>query len=338
VIMKSTKMKLAVDVMGFENKISEAICACEKFSKKNNVDIILVGKKTLIEKSLSSKQKNMFEIENAEDIIEQSDEMSAIRTKKDSSMLKAIKLVVDNKADGVLSAGNSSIYVFLTYQQFGLIKGVSKPGFMPYIPTLAKNGFNVIDVGASKECNADDLYNFALMANIYTSCRGVNKPRIGVLNIGTEKHKGFEWHAEVDKKLRENKNMNYIGFVESKNLLDGVVDVLVTDGYTGNVTLKCLEGALKSTFGGILSYYKKFPNFLLFPFSASMLLSMKKKFDYKNNAGAFVLGLNKMAVKTHGSADFKQFYSALRMLKESIDNNILEKIKKTLENESEILN
>ncbi|MGL4950665.1 MAG: phosphate acyltransferase PlsX [Mycoplasma sp.] len=332
--MKSKKLKLSVDVMGFENDISEAINACYKFQLKNDVEIILVGKKDLIESKLTKKQKNVFEIVNANDVIEQDDEMGAIRTKKDSSMLKAIKLVADGKADGVLSAGNSPLYVFLTYQQFGLIDGVVKPGFMPYIPTLGKTGFNIIDVGASKECTADDLYKFALMANIYTSSRSLDNPRIGVLNIGTEKHKGFEWHKQVDEMLSKNKKINYIGFVEPKTLLEGTVDVLVTDGYTGNIVLKSLEGSLKSIFSGILKYYKRFPQCLLFPFSASMLLKQKKKFDYKNNAGAFVLGLNQIAVKTHGSADFKQFYSALRMLKESLDNNVLEKIKKTIKNES----
>ncbi|MGL4948259.1 MAG: phosphate acyltransferase PlsX [Mycoplasma sp.] len=331
------KMKLAVDVMGFENDITEAINACQKFQEKNDVEIILVGNEVKIKKALTKKQKNIFIIEHAEDVIEQTDEMFAIRTKKDSSMLKAIKLVVDNKADGVLSAGNSSLFVFLSYQQFGLIKGVLKPGFMPYIPTFDSKGMNIIDVGASKECNSIDLYKFALMGHIYTSCRGIDKPRIGVLNIGTEKHKGFSWHQEVDKMLSNNEELNYIGYVESKELLSGGVDLLITDGYTGNVLLKTLEGTMKTIFSNILGYYKKFPNVLLFPFSASMLLKMKKKFDYKNNAGAFVLGLNKIAVKTHGSADYKQFYSALRMLKESIDNNILDKIKKIVEDESEEL-
>lgn len=330
-------MKLAVDVMGFENELSEAIKACRDFSKKNNVEIILVGNEDLIKKEL--KPNDQFEIVDAKEFVTQDDSILSLRNKKDTSMHKAIDLVLDKKADGVLSAGNSSIYVFLTYQKFGLINGLNKPAFMVYIPTFkSKIGFNLLDVGASKEVDAYDLYMFSLMANIYTPCRGVKKPRIGVLNIGTESHKGFERHAKVETMLKENKKINYIGFVEPKTLLEGICDVVVTDGYSGNICLKSLEGTSKSIFGHILKYYKNPFKAILFPFVAPMLLKMKKKFDYKNNAGAFVLGLNHIAVKTHGSADYKQFYSSLRMLKESIEYKVLEKIKKEVEHESKRMN
>lgn len=326
-------MKLAVDVMGFENDLNEAIKACRDFSKKNKVEIILVGNQDLIYPLLKSKDN--FSIVDVKEFITQDDSIFSLRNKKETSMHKAIDLVLENKADGVLSAGNSSIYVFLTYQKFGLINGINKPGFMVYIPTFKnKNGFNILDVGASKEVDEYDLYMFSLMANIYTPCRGVTQPKIGVLNIGTESHKGFERHTKVDNLLKQNKKMNYIGFVEPKNLLEGICDVVVTDGYSGNICLKSLEGTSKSIFSHILKYYKNPLRCILFPFVAPMLLKMKKKFDYKNNAGAFVLGLNHIAVKTHGSADYKQFYSSLRMLKESIEYKILDKIKKEVENES----
>lgn len=327
-------MKLAVDVMGFENNINEALNACIDFKRKNNVDIILVGDEQNIKDQLGVKKTKLFEIINATHAIEQNDDLAVIRTKKDSSMSKAIQLVADNKADGVLSAGNSSIFVFLSYQKLGLIDGITKPGFMPFIPTFDGNGFNILDVGASKECSGEDLYKFAVMANVYASCRNMPNPRIGILNIGTEKTKGFQWQTDADELISKNKSINYIGFVESRDLLNGVVDVLVSDGYAGNICLKTLEGVAKSIFSNIMAYYKNPLHWLLFPFSASMLLAMKKKFNYKNYAGAFVLGLNKIAVKTHGSADYTQFYSSLRMLKECLDNNILEKIKKEIKNES----
>lgn len=326
-------MKLAVDVMGFENEIKEATKACIQFQKDHHVEIVLVGDETKIKASLTPEQAKLFSIVHATEVIEQTDDISIIRSKKDSSMLKAIQLVANNHADGVLSAGNSAVYVFLTYQQFGLIPGVSKPAFMPFIPSFKGHGFNVIDVGASADCAALDLYQFAMMGHIYTSCRGLDHPRIGVLNIGTEDHKGLAWHAELNTMLKNNSMLNYIGFVEAKDLLNGVCDVLITDGYTGNVLLKTLEGALRIVFKSIVDYYKTPWTAWTFMFSAPMLLKMRKKYDYKNHAGAFVLGLNKMAVKTHGSADYKQFYSALRMLKESLDYKILDKIKQVMEHE-----
>lgn len=322
-------MKIAVDVMGFENHISEAIKGCRKFVANNkDVEIILVGNKDLINANL--KRKDNFTIINAIDVIEQNDTILDLRIKKDSSMFKAIELVKNNQADGVLSAGNSAIYVFLTYQHFKLIEGINKVGFMPYVPTFKGNGFNLLDVGASIECEGIDLYHLALMGQVAAQARGIDKPKIGVINIGTEKHKGLMKHQIANKMLINNKNLNYLGFIEPKNLLEGICDVAITDGFVGNIVLKTLEGTSKSIMHYLLKKYKKWYNWVGFVFALPVLLAFKKKFDYKNNAGAFVLGVNKIAVKTHGSADYKQFYSALRMLKESIQFDLLKKIKKVI--------
>lgn len=326
-------MKLVVDVMGFENDINEAIKACRHFLYKyKDTSIILVGDKELIESKC--KKDDIFSIVNSKDVIEQNDTILDVRKKKESSMEIAIKLVKDKKANGVLTAGSSSIFVFLTYKHFNLIEGIKKIGFMSYIPSFQNNGFNVLDMGASIECDGQDLYMFALMANIYVKSRGVKNPRINVLNIGIENHKGFIFHKEVDTLLKNNKEINYCGFIEPKTLLEGTSDLVVTDGYAGNIFLKSLEGTSKSIFNNILKYYKKPIHWIFAPFSIGMLLSMRKKFDYKNNAGAFVLGLNHIAVKTHGSADFKQFYSSLRMLRESVQSDIITKIKNEVKNES----
>lgn len=330
------KIRLSVDVMGFENNITEAINACVDFVNENkNVDITLVGKKREIQTFLKP-HSNIY-ILDAKDVILQTDSVLSLRTKKNSSMAKAIELVKNNEADGVLSAGNSAIYIFLCYQILGLIPGVKVPGFMPYIPTFKGTGFNLLDVGASINCTGYDLHMFALMANIYTRCRAINKPRIGILNIGTETHKGHDFHRDGYNLIREDKNLNFIGFVEPKELLEGKVDVVVSDGFSGNICLKSLEGTSKSIFNDMLNYYKNPLHWLLFPFVAPYLLKVKKKFDYKNNAGAFVIGLNGLAIKTHGSADYKQFYSSLRMLKESVQYDILNEIKKELNNETKYM-
>lgn len=325
-------MKLAVDVMGFENDINEAINACRTFVKKNkDVKLILVGNENEINKHL--KLKDNFEICHSKDVILQTDSIRVLSQKKDSSMQNAIRLVKDNKADGVLSAGSSAIYVFLTYKEFKLMKHVSKPGFMPYVPTLNKKGFNILDVGASLNCTGQDLYNFAIMGNAYIKSNGKSNPSIGVLNIGTEKHKGFEYHQQAHELLLKNKNINYVGFVEPRDLLKGTVDLIVTDGYAGNIYLKTIEGVSKSIIYHLLSNIKKPHLFFSTLLSLPIFLSFKKTFDYKNNAGAFVLGLNHICVKTHGSADFKQFYSSLRMLKDSVANNTIKNIEKDIENE-----
>lgn len=325
-------MILSVDVMGFENPIENAIQACRDFIKKNkDVKIILVGDENKIKPHL--KEGDNFTIEHAPDEIKMTDEPLTARHKKDSSMYKAIMLVKENKADGVLSAGSTACYVFLTFLLLGRMKNVSKPAFMPFMPTRNNRGVNVLDVGANKECDANDFVCFAKMGNIYLKeVRKINNPSIGILNIGTEDNKGHESQIEANKILKSDKTLNYKGFVESRTILEGETDLIVCDGFTGNIVLKALEGCFKTVIGSFKDLYKKPSGWLGFLFSIAVFLKLKKKYDYKNNAGAIVLGLNKIAVKTHGSADYKQYYSSLRMLKETIDADLITVLGKELNN------
>lgn len=250
-------MKLAIDVMGFENDIKHAIDACLSFYKSHrNVEFILVGKKELIEPNIK-KFKNI-KIVDALDIIKMEDNPLAAFRKINSSMYKAIDLVATNQADGVLSAGSTACYVAMVFHMLKKMDGVSKIGFMPFIPSVVGNGFNLIDVGANKECDGNDLYKYALMASTYCELvRNISSPRIGIVNIGTEDNKGFEYHQQAYKLLKNNKSINFVGNVEPRNLLEGIVDVAVCDGYTGNITLKAMEGGLKSLKTAFKNEFKK---------------------------------------------------------------------------------
>lgn len=316
-------MILSVDVMGFENPIDEAIRACRDFVKKNKeVNIILVGNKDEIVKHLKS--ANEFEIVDAKDVIKMDDNPLLVRSKKESSMYKAIELVANNKADGVLSAGSTQCYVTLTYLLLKKLTKISKIAFMPWIPTRFKKGFNMLDCGANKVVSAQDLVDFVIMSNLYnTKVRKINNPKIGLINIGTEDDKGLDYIIEAHKILKERKDINYVGFIEPRYLIEEVADVAIADGFTGNIVLKTLEGTAKSVSNSLLDEYKKPLGWLGLIFSIGSLLGLKKRFDYKNNAGAFVIGLQKIAFKTHGSADYKQFYSSLRMLKETVESNVI---------------
>lgn len=321
-------MTFSVDVMGFENDISEAIKACRKFVSKNkDVKIILVGDKQKILPYLKNEEE--FEIEDASDVILMTDEPISVRNKKDSSMYKAIELVKDDKAHAVLSAGNTACYVFLTHLLLKKLNKISKAGFMPFVPTRNNVGLNILDVGANKEVAPIDLVNFAIMGNVYVKeTRNIEKPKIGLINIGTEDNKGLDYLIKANKILKENKQLNYVGFIEPRNLIEGEVDIAVADGFIGNIVLKTLEGTSKTISRSLKDQYKKPWNWLGLLFSIFALKKIKKKFDYKNNAGAFVIGLTRIAFKTHGNADFKQFYSSLRMMKETIDNSVLKKIER----------
>lgn len=321
-------MKIALDVMGFENNLSHAINAARQFCKNKRGDkVVLVGNKKQIEKLLTT--NDHFEIIHTDDFIHMDDTPITALRKTNTSMRKALELVKSKKVDAMVSAGSTSCFVPLVQTVLGVIDKMPKFGFMPFIPTINHKGFNMIDVGANINVDANDLLHYALMANEYARIiRKIHNPRIGLLNIGTEEHKGYSYHHEANKLLKEAKGVNYIGFVEPKGLLDGKCDICVCDGYSGNIALKAMEGALTSV-GRILKRgYKKPWNWLGGIFSAQIIYKLTHTFDYRNNAGAIVLGANGIAIKTHGSADAKQFYAALSVAHDCVKNNLLHNIKK----------
>lgn len=250
-------MKIALDVMGFENDISEAIIAAKKFIKKyKDVNVILVGDSKIIKPLI---KENEFKICHAKDVIQMDTTPIQALRMNESSMYKAIELVKNNVADGVLSAGNTSGYVTIVRFLLKPIENLARAGFMPFLPTTTKGKyFVIIDAGANKECDGEDLYNFAKMANIYfKNVENVPNPSIGVINIGTEANKGFNYHNIANNLLLNDKELNYVGFVEPRELMHGILDIAVCDGYTGNLVLKSLEGGLKALSISLKKNFKK---------------------------------------------------------------------------------
>ncbi|WP_027120121.1 phosphate acyltransferase PlsX [[Mycoplasma] testudinis] len=321
--------KIAVDCMGFENKPQEAVNAAIAYANKNpDLHFILVGDKSVIEPLITNMPQ--LTCHHTSEIITMEDTPLSARRKPHSSMHEAINLVASNQADAVVSAGSSGVYVALTYIFLGKLHDKIKPGFMPWVPTKVNGGFYFLDVGANKEYTGEELYYLALMANDFVKQTTPKKdPRIGLLNIGTESFKGFEFHQSADQLLKADKRLNYLGFLEPRLLIEGVCDILVSDGYSGNLVLKTLEGALKSVSGILKAGYKK--NVLAALFSLNIIKKISRTFNYKNNAGAIILGLDKIALKTHGSADFKQFYSTIRMAHDTLKANFLPKLKADLQ-------
>lgn len=318
--------KIAFDVMGFEKDISNAINAAEYFIKKHkDVEITLVGNENQIKKHIKNKS---LKILHTDEYLKQDDTFLAIRSKKNNSLQLSVNLLKNNEVDGVLSACSTPLFVFTLYSTIGTIKKINNIGFMATIPKI--NGFfNMIDVGATLDVSPDDLLNYAIMANEYAKQFKKN-PVIKLLNIGTEENKGPNLVLETNTKLKKHFN-NYKGFIEPNELLRSDTDIVVTDAFTGNIALKALEGTAKVLGTELKNELKKPKNFLGALFAKNTLKKVANKFDYKNYAGAFVLGLDKLAVKTHGSADQKQFESALDMLYTSIKNNVLNEMKKALE-------
>jgi len=316
-------MKLVLDVMGNDNSPEYALIAAKKFKHKYpEVDFVIAGDKEKI-------NDNTFEIIDTKNVVHTEESPASMLRNTESSMFKAISCVKEGNADGMITAGTTAAYVLLSNYIIKPIVGINKPGFMSYVPTSNGRGFMFLDVGANLHCTGDDLYKFAIMANIY--CKEVLKkqnPSIGILNIGTEENKGLDYQQEANVLLKNNKDLNYTGFIESRELLDGKVDIVVCDGYTGNMVLKALEGSLLAINKLLKKEYKKPWNYLGALFSIGVIKKIKKNFDYKNHAGAFVVGLNKNIVKTHGNAKDQEWYSAIEMLYSAIKNNLVETIKK----------
>ncbi len=319
-------MKIALDVMGFENDVNEAIIAAREFIKKHqDLEIILVGNQDLINPLI---KPNEFNIVHTSEFVLQDDTVFSARRKQNSSIQICANLLKEKKVDGILSACNSGIFVFTLYSTIGTIPGINKLGFMPTIPKL-DGIFNMVDVGASIDVNQNDLVKFAIMANEYAK-QFTTSPVIKLLNIGTEEHKGKELQVKTNEILKSLSFLNYQGYLEPNKLLNSDADVVIADAFTGNIALKTMEGTAKTIGNALKTEFKKPKNLIKALFAKSVLKKISKKFDYKENAGAFVLGLNEMAVKTHGSADRKQFLSALRLLYNSIKFDVLNKMKEKL--------
>ncbi|QEH62171.1 glycerol-3-phosphate acyltransferase PlsX [Spiroplasma chinense] len=327
---------IAFDVMGSDKGLIPAVDAAIKLlGERKDLKIIFVGDEAELRKALTKKKYNPEQVEflNTTQVIEMTDGIMDIRRKKDSSMVRAIELVNEGKADAITTGGATAPFIAGCHFILKEIEGIERPAFMPVIPTIVKDKVTLLlDVGANLECSAEDIEKFAIMANAYAKAiRGIENPNIALLNLGEEKSKGTEMHKEAYKLLSENKSLNFTGNIESRYLASGLVDIIVTDGFAGNMVLKAVEGMGKN----LLSEIKAAITKNLFRKLAALRLrkafkEVGAKFDYKNHAGAILLGANKIAFKSHGSSDAVSFYATLSMTYNAINNDVLNKIKKVL--------
>lgn len=329
-------IKIAFDVMGSDKGPKYAIKAAINFLKKNkDTELHLVGKQEIIaaELKLNKYKGNNIVIHNATEVIEMTDGILSIRRKTDASMVVALKLVKDKVCEGMLTSGATAPYIAGCHFILGEFEGISKPGFMPVIPTEVKGRATaLLDVGANLENSPEDLVNFSLMANIYmTEILGVETPKIGLLNIGEEKSKGLPLQVETYKLLKERTDINFIGNVEGYDIFTNRADIIVSDGYTGNVMLKTMEGAAKSVSKIIGGYVKK--NLLRKIFAIPLIPAFKgakKHLDVREYGGAILLGVDGIAFKAHGSSDEVGFEATIRMVHQALTHEVLNKMKAKL--------
>lgn len=318
--------RIAVDAMGGDNApkvIVEGVNqALDLF---DDIEIQLYGDEAKIKPYLVENQRVTI-IHTDEKINSDDEPAKAIRRKKNASMVLAARAVKDNEAAAVLSAGNTGALLACGLFIVGRIKGIERPGLLSTLPTLDGKGFDMLDLGANAENSPEHLHQYAVLGAFYAeNVRGLNKPRIGLLNNGTEDTKGDSLRKETYQLLAADASLNFIGNIEARELLNGVADVVVADGFTGNAVLKTIEGTAMSVMSQLKSAIvngglrAKLGALLLKP----SLRKLKESLDYSSAGGAVLFGLKAPVVKAHGSSDAKAIVNTIRQIRTMIETNVV---------------
>jgi glycerol-3-phosphate acyltransferase PlsX len=322
-------MKIIVDVMGADNSPDVMVKAAVRAVKELSAQIILVGDEKEINRVLSENKLSSADLQivNANDVITMEDDPISVRKKPESSLAVCLNLLKNGEGDALVSAGNSGALLVGATLFVRCIKGVRRAAMAPVMPV--KNGMLMIaDSGANIECKPEMLEQFAVMGSVYMkNVLGINNPRVGLANNGAEETKGTDLYVETHKVLKENKNINFVGNVEGRGVPMGECDVLVCDGFTGNLILKTYEGAGKMFADEIKNMFKKN---IISKIGALFVLGgikdLKKRMDYKEIGGAVILGISKPVIKAHGSSDEKAFFSAIRQAVNFVSTDVISKI------------
>ena len=326
-------MRIIVDAMGGDNAPEAIVKGCLLARDEYNVNIVLSGKEDLLKKCIESETKDYKNIDilNAEDVITNDDKpVMAIRRKKESSLVKALYAVKNNEVDAIVSAGSTGALLSGATLIIGRVGGLERPALAPFIPT--DKGFSLlVDAGANADCKPEYLLDFAIMGSIYVKhVLNIDNPRVGLLNIGGEEGKGNKLTIDTYELLK-NSDLNFSGNIESRYVLDGDVDVIVADGFAGNVLLKSIEGTASYIMKGLKeeltsNFISKIGALLVKP----SLRNFKKRLDYGEVGGAMLLGVNAPVIKAHGSSDSIAIKNAIKQTKNILDNNVVDLIKESI--------
>ena len=330
-------IKVAVDAMGGDNAPQKIIDGIELHHKKSkNTFYRLFGNKNIIEPAINKKSidNNFFEIIHTEDKIKGEDTaFAAAKRGKNTSMWLAIESVKNKTSDIIISAGNTGALLIIAKLNLKMIENIDKPALSGLWPS--KKGMSVVlDLGANIECSDKNLIDFSIMgSSLFNSLFPEEKAKVALLNIGSEEVKGNEVIKETYKKLNQisNEDFEFKGFIEGNSLMNGEVNVIVADGFTGNVALKTAEGTanfitseLNSAMKG--SIFGKIGSII----SMSSLNKFKKKLDPRLYNGAILLGLDSPVIKSHGGTDYVGFANSLSVCEKIVKNNLIDKIRNSI--------
>ena len=318
-------LPIAVDALGGDKAPGEIIAGARE-AVAAGIDVILVGPRGLA-------GCEGFELIEASEVIEMhEDAASSVRNKKDSTLVRAAEAVRDGKASAMISAGNTGATMASALLRMGRIAGVKRPAIATPIPAPGTTPTVLLDAGANAEVEPEWLVQFGLMGSVYADARfGVKDPRVGLLSIGEEPGKGDTLRKQAYELFSNAKNLNFIGNVEGRDIMTDKVDVVVTDGFTGNVALKTLEGTMrgvvKALFAAISApEYKEHADGLM-----PALLSLYSTFDPDTYGGAILLGVDGVCIISHGSSGSRAMLNGIKVAKEMVEVDMVGKIRQAVQ-------
>jgi glycerol-3-phosphate acyltransferase PlsX len=330
--MTATRARIALDAMGGDHAPDEIIAGAIRASEELDVEVLLVGDRAQIEAYLKQHPASPqnLEIVDAEGVISMDEEpLTALRRKPKASINVAMELVKKNRADAVVSAGHSGAAMAAALLRLGRLKGIDRPAIGTVFPTLlADKSVIVLDVGANVDCKPKYLEQFALMGTVYSKyVMGTEDPKVGLLNIGEEPTKGNDLALQAYERLEANPHIPFIGNAEGRDVLSGNFDVIVCDGFVGNVVLKFAEAVgeivlsimkeeLPQGWRGMLGTAILKPN----------LKNLKQRIDHAEHGGALLFGVDGICIISHGSSRAPSIFNAVRLAKEAFDNQVSTRI------------
>ena len=328
-------MRILVDAMGGDLAPDEIVKGAVHAQRELGAEIVLVGQRAAIETCLRNEQAELEIIDASEVITMDDDPSTATRRKKDASMTVALNLLRDGKGDAVVSAGSTGALLTGATLTVKRIRGIRRAALAPVLPA-GEHGVMLIDCGANVECTAEYLLQFAFMGSFYAKkLMGCEAPRVGLLNVGTEDTKGGELQHQAFallKKAGEEGRINFIGNVEGTDVFAGKAEVVVTDGFTGNVLLKTTEGVIKFMMGALKGvFYKNTVNKLAAAVLKSDLKEMKKSMDVNEVGGTALIGISKPVIKAHGSSNAASLFAAVRQAVAFVDSGLIGDINDNIE-------
>lgn len=324
-------MNIAVDAMGGDNApeqiVKGAVAAVKEFP---DLQITLFGDKQKINEFLTNESN--ITVVHTEEVIEATDEpVKAVRRKKNASMVLMAEEVKAGRADACISAGNTGALMTAGLFIVGRIPGIDRPALSPTLPTLDGRGFLLLDVGANVDAKPEHLLQYAIMGSIYSqNVKGCTEPRVGLLNVGTEERKGNDLTKQTYDLLQD-APIHFVGNVEARDLLNGVADVVVCDGFAGNIALKAIEGTALTMFSMLK---KELTSTLKSKLAAAVLkpqlYKIKKVMNYSEHGGAALFGLNAPVVKSHGSSNATAVAHAIKQTREMVEKGVIPMISETV--------